>query len=126
MSVLNLPEEAQQTQAPEEVQADADSSDSATTFYAVVNADGTLARGFRAASSQKVAVGNYEVIFNRNVRNSAYVATIGLSGALGAASPGEITVVGRFNNERGVFITTHNSAGAPADNGFHLAVHSRS
>lgn len=125
MSVMNLPEEAQETQAPDVTEADAQSDDCACTFYAVVNADGTLARGFRAASSQRLAVGNYEVVFHRSVRNSAYVATIGLSGAVGAASPGEITVVGRFNNERGVFVTTHNSAGALADAGFHLAVHSR-
>jgi hypothetical protein len=120
MSTMNLPEDA--LESATDTAAD-DSSNCACTIYAVVNANGTLARGFRAVSSQKLAVGQYEVIFNRNVRNCAYVASIGLSGAVGASSPGEITVVGRFNNDRGVFVTTHNSAGAAADLGFHIAVH---
>jgi len=123
MSTLNMPEDALDRTGADD-SAD-DSSSCACTIYAVVNADGTLARGFRAVSSQKLSTGQYEVIFNRGVRNCAYVATIGLSGAVGASSPGEITVVGRFDNERGVFVTTHNSAGAAADLGFHIAVHCR-
>ncbi len=125
MSVLNLPGEAQEVAAADAIQADADSAACACTLFAVVNADGTLARGFRAVSSQRLAQGNYVVLFNTNVRAGAYVATIGLSGALGASSPGEITVVGRFDNDRGVFVTTHNSTGANTDLGFHLAVHLR-
>jgi hypothetical protein len=122
MSVLNLPEEAQAVQSPDVSADDSQSSDNASTFFAVVNADGTLARGFRAASSQRLGLGNYEVVFNREVGNAAYVASIGLSGAIGAATPGEITVVGRAGNPKGVFVTTHSSAGAPADAGFHIAV----
>jgi hypothetical protein len=48
--------------------------------------------------------------------------TIGLSGSAGSSLPGEITVVGRAGNDRGVFVTTHSSGGAAADLGFHLAV----
>jgi|tagenome__1003787_1003787.scaffolds.fasta_scaffold19915807_1 hypothetical protein len=123
MSVINLPAEDQEVLAPEVTQADADSDDDgASPFFAVVNPDGTLARGLKATSAQRLAPGNYEVVFNRDVRTAAYVATIGLSGAVGAAAPGEITVVGRAGNPKGVFVTTHNSAGAPADAGFHLGV----
>jgi hypothetical protein len=127
MSVLNLPPEAQVLQSthPAEHDSGGDGGGSAT-FFAVVNADGTLARGFRAASAQRLGLGNYEVVFNRDVTAAAYVATIGLSGAIGAANPGEITVVGRAGNTKGIFVTTHSSAGAPADAGFHLAVHTRS
>lgn len=97
----------------------------ACTLFAVVNANGILARGCGAISSRKVdlPVGAYEVIFDRSVRGCAYVATIGLSGNLGASATGEITVVGRFNNVSGVFLTTHNSMGQLADRGFHIAVH---
>lgn len=97
----------------------------ACTLFAVVNANGALARGCGARSSRRIpgSAGVYEVIFDRNVRDCAYVATIGLSGSMNSSPPGEITVVGRFNNVNGVFITTHNSTGQLTDRGFHLAVH---
>jgi hypothetical protein len=91
-------------------------------FWAVVDSDGTLARDRGAVSAQSFGGGGYEVIFSRNVRNCAYVATIGLSGAEFTSAPGEITVVGRFGNRRGVFVATHDSAGVSADRGFHLQV----
>lgn len=93
------------------------------TLFAVVNSDGTLVRRCGAVSSTRIAGGQYEVIFNRNVRACAYVATIGLSGSVGASDPGEITVVGRNSNVSGVFLTTHDSSGTRADRGFHLTVH---
>jgi hypothetical protein len=96
--------------------------DDASTMYAVVNANGTLARGRRAVSATRLATGAYEVIFRKDVRKCAFLATIGLSGSAGSSLPGEITVVGRSGNDRGVFVTTHSSGGAAADLGFHLAV----
>jgi hypothetical protein len=122
MSDLNLPEEAQQVRSAG-VPADSGADDDVNTCFAVVNADGTLARGFRATSSQRLVTGQYEVVFNRDVRKAAFIATIGLSGSVGSSAPGEITVVGRLGNPQGVFVTTHSSTGAPADAGFHLAVH---
>lgn len=97
----------------------------ACTLFAVVDANGRLVRGCGAVRARKVdlPVGAYEVIFDRKVCDCAYVATIGLPGNRGASTSGEITVVGRFNNESGVFLTTHNRAGQLADRGFHLAVH---
>jgi hypothetical protein len=107
--------------------AEADDDDDrrrcACTLFAVVNPDGSLARGFRAVSSQRFSPGQYEVVFNRNVSGCAYIATIGLSGSSGASPSGEITVVGRFGNANAVFLTTTDSAGNFADRGFHLAVH---
>jgi hypothetical protein len=121
-SALNLPPDALEYRA---VAADRDEDDCACTLFAVVNANGTLARGLGAVSSQRLALGAYEVIFNRNVRDCAYVATIGLSGSAFSSPPGEITVVGRVTSANGVFLTVSNSAGAPTDLGFHLAVHCR-
>lgn len=98
--------------------------ETAQTFYAVVNADGTLARDFQAVSAQKLATGQYEVVFAHDLTGSAYIATIGNSGSVGIEPTGEITVVGRNGVPNGVFITTTDSAGTFADRGFHIAVHS--
>ncbi|MDD7942405.1 hypothetical protein PHK61_28715 [Actinomycetospora lutea] len=125
MSTLNLPPENLEVQSAEAAEAEASSSGCACALFAVVNADGTLARGFGATSAQRLGQGAYEVIFNRSVRNCAYLGTIGLSGDVGSSPSGEITVVGRNGNDRGVFLTTATSAGSPTDAGFHLAVHCR-
>jgi hypothetical protein len=90
--------------------------------YAVVNANGTLARGHHAVSAAHLGTGQYQVIFDSNVRGGAYIASIGLSGSVGASAPGQISVVGRFNNVKGVFIETTDSSGTLADLGFHLGV----
>jgi hypothetical protein len=95
----------------------------ARTYYAVVNADGSLARGFHAVSSANLGAGFYEVIFNQDVTRAAYTATIGSSATAGVEPTGEITVVGRSGAPNGVFITTSDSTGAYANRGFHLAVH---
>jgi hypothetical protein len=91
-------------------------------LWAVVNSNGTLARGRGARDANALGSGGYEVLFDRNVRRCAYTATIGLSGAKGNSSPGEITVVGRNGATNGVFIKTRNSSGASANRGFHLTL----
>lgn len=98
---------------------------SAITLFAVVNADGSLDRDFRAVSAQRFSRGQYEVVFNRNVSRCAYVATIGDSGDDVIPPSGEISVAGRFGNDNAVFIVTYDSDGRPANRGFHLAVHCR-
>jgi hypothetical protein len=90
------------------------------TLWAVVNSDGTLARGFHAASATHLATGTYQVTFDRDVTACAYTATIGLSGTSGSSSPGEITVVGRAGIPNALFIQTFDSAGALSDRGFHV------
>ena len=123
MSELNLPQAAEAQEPDVNVAAQSDDDDDVTTVYAVVNANGTLARGHKAVSATRLGTGTYEVVFRKDVRRCAYLATIGLSGSAGSSLPGEITVVGRSGNDRGVFVTTHSSGGASADLGFHLAVH---
>jgi hypothetical protein len=122
MSEWNLPRAAPAQTPDVNVAAESSGDDDVSTMYAVVDANGTLARGRRAVSATRLATGAYEVVFRKDVRRSAYLATIGLSGSAGASLPGEITVVGRAGNDRGVFVTTHSSGGAAADLGFHLAV----
>src|SRR3982751_1462615 len=53
----------------------------AQVFYAVVNADATLARGFKATGTVKVGTGAYEVDFVHDVNACAYDATVGNAGA---------------------------------------------
>jgi hypothetical protein len=94
----------------------------AQTFFAVVNANGSLARGFQAVSSTSLGIGSYQVVFSHDITGSAFIATIGLAGSTGASAPGFITVVGRAGIPNGVFIQTFDRAGALTNLSFHLAV----
>lgn len=96
----------------------------AQTFAAHVDFDGTLVRGFQAVSAQRFGPGEYEVVFSHDLRGSVYVGTVGLPGDTFIPPPGEISVTGRLGVNNGVYIQTYNSAGAPADRAFYLAVHS--
>jgi len=91
--------------------------------WAVVNADGTFGRGKGVVSVTHTAgAGSYIVLFNKNVRSCMYVATIGLSGDSGTSLRGFITTVGAAVDVKGVFVTTDDTAGNPAERGFHLYV----
>jgi hypothetical protein len=89
---------------------------------AVVDADGTLARGSGVTTVDKYGTGNYGVKFRRNVRNCTYVATIGLSGASGTETNSSIDVVSDNASVNGVFVDTEDFAGTQVDRGFHLIV----
>jgi hypothetical protein len=86
--------------------------------WAIVQANGTLVRGVNATSATRPSQGKYEVVFNRNVAQCAYQATI-----QDAVSAGEITVEPQTPNANAVLVTTWNSNGSnPADEAFHLFV----
>jgi hypothetical protein len=93
-----------------------------TNYWAVISRAGGTNRSRGRVSSARLAVGQYEVIFLDNVRNCAYTATVGDIDAVGTEITGEITTVGRVTDVRGVFVTTHNSAGVASDRSFHLLV----
>ena len=90
--------------------------------FAVINANGSFARGKGVLSSANLAGGQYEVRFNRNVAGCAYIATVGSSATAGVEQTGEITTVRRAGTTNGVFLTTTDSAGTFANRGFHLMV----
>jgi len=90
--------------------------------WAVVNSDGTFARGKGVTFVETSGTGNYIVHFDKNVRACTYLGTIGLSGASGTESPGFITTVGAAVDVNAVFVTTDDIAGASALRGFHLYV----
>lgn len=95
-----------------------------TVMSAVLNADGTLARGEGVVSAGSAGfTGEYEVIFGRDVTACAYKASIGSSATSGVESPGYATVVGRVGQPNGVFVATLDTAGDNANRGFHLLVY---
>jgi hypothetical protein len=91
--------------------------------WAVVNADGSLARDRGATSAASLGVdGQYEVVFNRSVSACAYVATLGDATASTGAE-GVVTVAPRDGNANGVFVQTFDVlTGTEANLPFHLAV----
>lgn len=90
--------------------------------FAVVNSNGTLARGKAVARVAQLSTNTYEVIFTRNVRTCAYQATVGLTTSSGSLPNGQVTVVGRVTSVNGVFLVTSNGTGAAAAQPFHLTV----
>ena len=92
-------------------------ADSANPF-AVVDAAGNLISGSDGASAVQLGPGQYEVTFDRNVSNCAYVATT--SNAFSEA----ITVftAGGHLSENGVYVETKNQGGGLTDGPFSLLV----
>jgi hypothetical protein len=89
--------------------------------FAVVNSFGQLVRGRNSFSARELSTGNYEVIFDRDIRGCAYNATIGSAGA-GNEAEGSITVAQRSGNSFGVFIDIENLDGQQAPRSFHVEV----
>ena len=94
-------------------------------FWAVVNANGVLARGRGQAAGHPAArtgEGIYHVVFNRDVRGCAYVATVG-SPTIDAIPPGgEVHVASHPTNVNAVRVRTTNDAGQPLERPFHIVV----
>ncbi len=93
----------------------------AKDLWAVVTADGALSRKNAAASSAKLAVGEYEVVFGGDVTACAYNVTLGSTDATEAPA-GEAGASQRAGNAKAVAVVTRDSAGVKADRPFHLTV----
>jgi hypothetical protein len=93
-------------------------------LWAVVNANATLARGQGATSVSRgiQAAGQYDVIFDRNVRSCAYVATPGQPGTDILFDPTFISVSSDPDNVNGVRVETKNPGGGLTNEPFHLSV----
>jgi hypothetical protein len=94
----------------------------AREMFAVVDWEGKLRRGLHAVSSKSLGIGYYEVVFDRDVRHGAYVATTGGPGFVGVPPAAVANVMGRPNNPRAVFVFVADLTGAPLAAGFHLVV----
>jgi hypothetical protein len=90
-----------------------------STFWAVIERNGSIVRGRNVVSAQRLATGQYEVIFTADVRQGVYQATIGRPG-IATEPTGEICVAARFGQPNGVWIDTHDSNGASSDRAFHV------
>ena len=94
-------------------------------FWAVVNGNGVLVRGRGQAAGDpagRSGEGIYHVVFNRDVRGCAYVATVG-SPTVDAIPPsGQVTVASHPTNVNAVRVRTGNDAGVALDRSFHIAV----
>jgi hypothetical protein len=91
-------------------------------YFAVVDENAALVRDKGATDATELTGSAYEVIFNRNVRNCAYVATLGEPSQLSEPPSGEIGVAGRKGEPKGVYVVTFDSSGAASDEDFHLVV----
>jgi hypothetical protein len=94
----------------------------ARQLFAVVDWEGTLRRGLHAVSARRLGVGSYEVVFDRDVRHGAYVATSGGTGYEGVPLAAVATVMGRANNPHAVLVFVSGMNGGPVAAGFHLVV----
>jgi hypothetical protein len=91
------------------------------TRHAVISELGAVVRGRGATSASKTGAGQYQVVFDADVRNCAYFATLGDPGA-GAPPIGEIGTSSLPGNANGVFLVTRDSEGTNVDRPFHLTV----
>jgi hypothetical protein len=91
------------------------------TRHAVVSNVGATVRGRGAASSANTGAGQYEVVFDRDVRLCVYSATLGDESAAGPGN-GQISVTSSASNVNGVRVVTRDSAGVLANRSFHLIV----
>jgi hypothetical protein len=77
----------------------------ADTYSAFVQDNGKLKRGVGVKSAKKLGKGEYEVIFQNDVKDCVWVATIGLPGT-GNPYPGIISTALRKGNNKGIYILT--------------------
>lgn len=89
--------------------------------WAVVNASGQLVRGRNVTSVARTSSGRYQVIFNRDVRTCAYIATLGDPTAA-SPSTGQVATSSLASNVNGVAVRTTDPAGTAGNRSFHLVV----
>jgi type II secretory pathway pseudopilin PulG len=92
-----------------------------TIYYAVVEANGTLARGTQGTSSSQVATGLYQVNFPQSISQCAWVTSIGGSAGV-PVPPGETHSSLQPGSTTALLQQISNSAGVLADRPFHVIV----
>jgi hypothetical protein len=89
--------------------------------HAVISNVGVTVRSRGTTSSSQSGPGQYLVVFDRDVRNCVYTATLGDESAAGPGN-GQISVTSAATNVNGVRVVTRDSAGEFANRSFHLIV----
>lgn len=92
-----------------------------TRLWAVVNSSGSIARSAGTTSAGRLGAGVYEVVFNQNVTNCAFVGSVG-GAAEETGTAGALTASRRAGNVNAVRVETRTLANALADRAFHLLV----
>lgn len=104
---------------------------SGSALWAVVNGNGSLARGSGAEAASEVGEGIYQVRFDRNVESCAYEATLGTASiSEGNLPEGSVSVGPGEEDEEGKFtrapddveVQTHSGGGSAVALPFHLSV----
>jgi hypothetical protein len=91
--------------------------------FAVIGADGHPVRGRDVASAARISEGRYQVIFNGDVRNCGYWATVGDDSAAAPPQNSQISVSSLGSNVNGVAVRTENGKdGSELNRPFHLLV----
>jgi len=94
------------------------------SHHAVVSSLGQLIRGRGVTSTARTSQGRYQVVFNRDVRGCAYVASVGATSAAGPPA-GTASVASLPSSVNGVDVRTvdYNTNGDALNNKpFHLMV----
>jgi len=89
--------------------------------HAVISDLGATVRGRGVASSAQTGTGQYQVIFDRDVRQCTYFATLGDESAAGPGT-GQVAVTSAATSVNGVRVVTRDSAGTQSNRAFHLLV----
>jgi hypothetical protein len=92
------------------------------TLWAVVNKFGVLQRAGCPGTSSAFVGDGYQVLFYRNVRHCAYVASAGNAGSRDVPIPAVVSTVGRAGRVKGVFVGVVDLSGNRIQRGFHLIV----
>lgn len=92
----------------------------ATSLWAVVNPDGSLARGSGAAGATHVQTGVFRVRFNRTITQCGWIATIGSAGS--TTKYGLIEAELASGTTDSVQVGVRDKSAVPADYGFIVSV----
>jgi hypothetical protein len=94
----------------------------ASHFAAVSDQGVPLARRGVLTTFKTTEDGDYQVVFDKDIRNCAYMATIVSEQAVTSALRGQIGVGVAASDLRALQVQTTNAAGSPAKRPFHVAV----
>ena len=81
--------------------------------HGVISNLGALVRGRGITSASKTGDGQYQAIFDADVRNCTYFATLGDESAAGPPAAGQIAVSSAASNANGVRVVTSRTAPGP-------------
>jgi hypothetical protein len=90
-------------------------------LWAVVRANGSLARGTKGVVAKPITTGTYQVDFGVDVRHCSYVGNVG-DPSTASAGLGFVTTATRLKNRQAVFVQTWNTSFKASSQPFQLVV----